>query len=189
MFRVAFRLTSLSPLVINVWLEPFNPHKTVLPMIATCSDNLIAALADMPTAPGVEIQPRDVLQERLQALQRVTIRLRPGDTHRYPVLALLYRLPDLRPGPRSALLHHIHSNIDLFKEKTENYHSSETAAPPPSAPVPDPASPHLPARPDPARQRPTADSAPLPGAVPFLAAPPREDLFDRFLSWIASLVS
>jgi hypothetical protein len=188
-FRVSFRLTSLSPLVINVWLEPFNPNKTALPMIATCIHNLTSALADMPTAAGMQIPPRSVLQGRLQALERVTICLRPGDTYRYRVLALLFRLPDLRPEARAALLHHLHSNLDFYIKKTESCDTPETESQPLPDSSPSTASPSLPQRKDPVPEAAAPEPSPPPEAGSFFSTTRREDLFDRFLSWIASLVS
>lgn len=157
-------------------------------MIATCIHNLTAALADRPAAPGLEIPPRDVLQDRLQALERVTICLRPADTYRYRVLALLYRLPDLRPQARAALLNHLHSNLDLSTSKTEVSETSEAERQPLPDPSPGTDSPSLPQRQDPVPAA-AAPESPPPETRAFFSTTRREDFFDRFLSWIASLVS
>jgi hypothetical protein len=188
-FQVSFRLTSLSPLVINVWLEPFNPNKTALPMITTCIDHLTSALADRPAGPGLEIAPRDVLQDRLQALERVTICLRPADTYRYRVLALLFRLPDLRPQARAALLNYLHSNLDLSTSKTEVSETSEAERQPLPEPSPGTDSPSLPQRQDPVPGAAAPGPPPPPETRAFFSTTRREDFFDRFLGWIASLVS
>ncbi|MBW2356799.1 MAG: hypothetical protein JRF23_08585 [Deltaproteobacteria bacterium] len=119
-------------------------------MIATCIDNLIAALADMPTPPGLAIPCRDILQDRLETMQRVTICLRPGDTYRYRVLV---------EEPLSA---EPPSNTD---------------------------SPHPPQQVEPVPETPAPASSPPPDTGSFSATARREDLFDRFLGWISSLVS
>ena len=185
----SFRLTSPSPAVINKSLDPFNPDKTALPMIATCIDNLIAALADMPTPPGLAIPCRDILQDRLETMQRVTICLRPGDTYRYRVLALLFRLPDLRPGPRAVLLNQLLSNLDLFQAETERCISPEFEEPLSAEPPSNTDSPHPPQQVEPVPETPAPASSPPPDTGSFSATARREDLFDRFLGWISSLVS
>jgi hypothetical protein len=156
-------------------------------MIVTCINHLIAALGEPPTATEMEMPSRDLLRNRLETLRPVTIHLRRGDTHRYPVLGLLFRLPDLRPAPRSVLLNYLHSNLDLFQAETVCSSSSDTREPPCPAPSADP---H--ARPKQETSAPrteTSDSSPSFDAGFFYPPAHREDLFDRFLSWIAALVS
>jgi hypothetical protein len=159
-------------------------------MIATCTDHLISALADMPAATGGQKKPpRDVLRSRLEALQGVTIRLRPADPYCYRVLALLFRLPDLRPAPRAVLLNYLDSNLDFSPPETGSHSPPEIGETPSPEPPPAADAPSRPRQETPVPAAPGAAPPPSPDAGAFVAPARREDLFDRFLSWVAALVS
>ena len=158
-------------------------------MIVTCIDNLRSALADTPTSSGTAIPSRDILRHHLEGLEGSTIRLRPGDPHPYRVLALVFRLPDLRPEPRAILLNYLHSNLDLSQADTESYSSAAIKVPPVLEPQPGTDSPPPPQQEAPAPEAPAPASSSSPDAGSFATPARREDFFDRFLSRVASLVS
>jgi hypothetical protein len=156
-------------------------------MIATCISNLKSALAETPGWQALERLGSGALQRRLQALSPRSIHLRPGDPHAYRVLALLYRLPDLRPAPRSVLLNYLHLNLDLPSMIEESCLSDDPdpdAFPEPEAEA-ESAPPPLPVN------AACENLPPLPStnpAAPLYANKRPADLFDRFLDWVAGLV-
>jgi hypothetical protein len=152
-------------------------------MIVTCIDHLTTALAEMSTTTGMEVPSRDILQGRLETLRRATIYLRPGDAHGYRVLALLFHLPDLRPESRTVLLNYLHSNLDFPQPETESCNPARIEAPPSPEPARSTDSPPLSQA-----QEPAPEPPPSPDADFSFTTTRREDLFDRFLSWIAALV-
>ncbi len=155
-------------------------------MIAICIDNLTAALARTPSASAPDVLDRDELQRRLEAIGSRTICLRPWDCHRYRVLALLYRLPDLRPEPRIAVLAYLDANLEIPPVAPER----SVAEPVPATPVSGAETDAGTGAPQPEL---AADETDLPPSPPAEAPPPParhpEDLFDRFLGWVAALLS
>jgi hypothetical protein len=155
-------------------------------MIATCIDHLKSDLAQMPEPWALNVLDRSALQQRLEALRLETIRLRPWDGHRYGVLALLFRLPDLLPETRIVLLNYLHSSLDFSSDIKESCPSSEIEVD--SASDPNPPGDAPPPRPMAAGHEPQP-SPPIRPESPAGSFKRPDDLFDRFLDWVAALVS